>query len=340
QAGACAGTVVGAVNMMKSSMKMVLAVAVLLLLAAGAVVWVVINRSQQSIAAMQTPLATLTSIDPDPPQPLIANFDDPATTSPSTQPTGPVVRCAVINGMNITGFWKAVTDRFTAETGIRVLTVTFGEKATIDGSFRKGGIDLLTMHACDKIINLVADGLAQDPQPWARNDLILVGPAADPAHIRGLSDAAEALRRIAATKSPLVVHASLGAQEVLRGVVAEAQVQFDPATVTQLFDDPGREVLKIAAQKSAYTLIGRIPFRMGRLPNQGLEIMVQADPRLRRPYVVVVANPANISGARLEPAQKLSAYLSSPKTQAWIATWGIGNIDDRPVFFPVQPKAH
>ena len=329
--------------MKKSPLKMVLAVAVLLLIAAGAAVIVVINRSQQSIAAMQTPVTTITSIDPDPPQPLIANFDDAATTSPSTQPAGtpagPVVRCAVINGMNITGFWKAVTERFTAETGIRVQTVTFGEKAIIDGAFRKGGVDLLTMHACDKIINLVADGLAQDPQPWARNDLILVGPAADPAKIRGLTDAAEALRRIAATKSPLVVHASLGAQEVLRAVAVEAQAQFDPATVTQLFDDPGREVLKIAAEKGAYTLIGRIPFRMGRLPNQGLEIMVQADPRLRRPYVVVVANPANVSGARLEPAQKLVG-LSQLAENAGVDqyAWGIGNIDDRPVFFPVQPK--
>ena len=39
------------------------------------------------------------------------------------------------------------------------------------------------------MVNLVADGLAVDPQPWVKNDLVIVGPADDPAHIRGEKDA-------------------------------------------------------------------------------------------------------------------------------------------------------
>ena len=91
--------------------------------------------------------------------------------------TQPVVRCAAINGMNITGFWDELAKRFEKDTGIKVETVSFGEKTVIDRSFREGGIDLITMHSCDKMMNLVADGLAMDPQPWARNDLVIVGPS-------------------------------------------------------------------------------------------------------------------------------------------------------------------
>lgn len=306
----------------------VLAVVGVVALAAVVAAVVVYERAQRTIEAFRSPVAVIESEPLAPPR--------PAETEPADGRT--VVRCAVINGMNITGFWKAVTDRFTRDTGIGVETVTFGEKATIDASFRQGGIDLLTMHACDKIINLVADGLAFEARPWARNDLVIVGPASDPAKVRGLTDAAEAFRRIAAARSPLVVHASLGAQEVLRGIVDGAQVQFDPSRVTMMFEDPNRDVLKVAADKGAYTLIGRIPFRMGRLPNAGLELMVEGDPRLRRPYVVVVANPANVKGARVEAARRLADYLSSAGTQEWIRTWGRGTLDDRPVFFPVAPK--
>lgn len=300
-------------------------------LATAGVAFLQYRGAQSTIDSLRAPAVTI-----DAEQKLVPVFPSSATTAPAG--TGPVVRCAVINGMNFTGFWKAVTDRFTADTGIRVETVSFGEKAIIDTAFRKGDVDLLTMHACDKVINLVADGLARDPQPWARNDLVIVGPHSDPANIRGLADAAEAFKRIAATRSPLVVHASLGAQDVLRGIVDGAQVHVDPATVTMLFEDPGRDVLRTAADKKAYTLIGRIPFRIGRLPNAGLEIMVEGDPKLRRPYVVVVANPDKVRGARLDAARKLSAYLSSPATQDWISTWGKGMLDDRPVFFPVAPK--
>ncbi|MGC4033594.1 MAG: substrate-binding domain-containing protein [Tepidisphaeraceae bacterium] len=283
-------------------------------------------RSQSEIESLRSPVAMIDA------ERLIA------APSGTAAPAGPTVRCAVINGMNITGFWKAVTDRFTQQTGIRIETVSFGEKAIIDNSFREGGIDLLTMHACDKVINLVADGLAFDARPWARNDLVIVGPPSDPAGVRGLTDAAEAFRRIAKSGSQLVVHSSLGAQEVLRGILVAGNVQFDPARVTMLFDDPNREVLKTAADKTAYTLIGRIPFRMGRLPNAGLELLVQGDPAMRRPYVVVVANPETVKGARVDLARQLADYLSSPATQAWIETWGRGQLDDRPVFFPVKPK--
>ena len=47
-------------------------------------------------------------------------------------------------------------------------------------------------------------------------------------------------------------------------------------------------LLKKAAAEQAYTIVGRIPFLNGKITNEGLEIMVQGDPRLRRPYVVVV----------------------------------------------------
>ena len=104
--------------------------------------------------------------------------------------TGPSVRVAVIGGMTFTGFWDALADRYEQETGVRVELIATGEKNDIAAVFRRGGVDLITMHSSDTIINLVADGLAMDPQPWMRNDLIIVGPHDDPAKILGMSNAA------------------------------------------------------------------------------------------------------------------------------------------------------
>ena len=155
----------------------------------------------------------------------------PPTTTESTEPTtrphppttGPAVRVAVIGGMVDTGFWDALSIRFETETHIPVQLITTGQKDTISAIFRHGGIDLITMHASDAIINLVADGYARDPQPWARNDMIIVGPPADPAGIKGTSDAAEALKKIALTKSKFVVHSSLGAQDVMLSLMGPAR---------------------------------------------------------------------------------------------------------------------
>src|SRR6185503_2913977 len=93
--------------------------------------------------------------------------------------TQPVVRCAVIGGMMESGFWPELTQRFEKQTGIRVDVVASGQRQGIGAVFAHGGVDLITMHACDTVLNLVADGYADDAQPWARNDLVLVGPADD-----------------------------------------------------------------------------------------------------------------------------------------------------------------
>jgi tungstate transport system substrate-binding protein len=256
--------------------------------------------------------------------------------APTSQPTTqPILRVAVIGGMNDTGFWDALVERFQRETGIAVETRASGPKDGIAPVFKQGNVDLITMHASDVAINLVADGYATDPQPWVRNDMIIVGPERDPAGIKGMSDAGKALAKIADTSSPFVVHSSLGAQEVLRNLLDAAQIELDPEQTTVLFDDRQRRVLHIAAARGAYTICGRIPFRSGKIPNDGMVVMVQGDERLRRPYLVAVANPAKVAGARVAEARRMVTFLRSPQTQAWIATFGKGKYDDQPLFFPV-----
>jgi tungstate transport system substrate-binding protein len=256
--------------------------------------------------------------------------------SDATRKTAPQnIRCAVIGGMMDTGFWPALSKRFEASTGHVVQVVAQGPKQVIGRAFIDGQADLITMHASDTVINLVADGYGVDPQPWAKNDLVIVGPRADPAGIRGMTDAAEALRKIIETKSNLLIHRSLGAQEVLSNLMAAAHVEPDPQHTIVRLEHREPQMLLLASQERAYTVAGRIPFLSGKIPNRDLLIMVQGDPRLRRPYVVVVASPSRVSKAQSAAARQLADYLRKPETQAWISEYGRGKLDDHPLFFPV-----
>lgn len=284
-------------------------------------------RSLHSIGAAQSPAT---------------NLHNPSAALPVEQAfrraptTGPSVRVAVIGGMVFTGFWNALAERYEQQTGVHVDLIAAGPKNDIVRVFEQGHVDVITMHASDTMINLVANGYTLDPQPWMRNDLIIVGPPDDPAGIKGMTDAAAALKRIAVAKSPFVVHSSLGAQEVLVNILDPNEIRLDPAHTTVLFDDQQRSVLKVAGEKHAYTLVGRIPFRTGRLPNNGLVLMVRGDERLMRPYLVAVTNPQWIPGVHVSEAKRFAAYLRKPQTQAWIAEFGKGTLDDRPIYFPVK----
>ena len=260
-----------------------------------------------------------------------------ATEAPAQSPGegSVVVRCAVIGGMTDTGFWQALSERFTKETGLPIDVVATGPKYVIAPVFAQGKADLITMHASDTIINLVADGYGADPQPWARNDLLLVGPADDPARIAGTTDAVAALATIIESKSTLLVHQSLGSNEVLHDLLNAGELELDDEHTVVMATDRQRQLLGRATKEHAYTLVGRIPFLNGKIANDGLKIMVQGDPRLRRPYVMVVSRFNPPDSPRDVAARRLAAFLRSPATQEWIAGFGRGELDDNSIFFPV-----
>jgi tungstate transport system substrate-binding protein len=241
----------------------------------------------------------------------------------------------VIGGMVDTDFWPQLSERFTDYTGIPVEVVVSGPKHEIADAFMQGEADLITMHASDTIINLVADGYGEDPQPWARNDLLLVGPTDDPAGIQGEADAVVALGKLIRAQSSILVHSSLGTNEVLRDLLSEVDLELDPQHTLVLPSDRHRQMLLRAAQQQAYTLVGRIPFLNGKIAHDDLAIMVQGDRRLRRPYVVVVATAERVGRRRHTAARRLAQFLRQRDTQDWIANFGRGSLDDRPLFFPV-----
>jgi len=269
---------------------------------------------------------------------LVVSSYAAAAEPPVTLRTTPqTVRCAVVGGLNEINFWPELADRFHRGSGHRAEIVATGPKHGLTAAFKAGDADVILMHASDAAINLVADGYGENLQPWARNDYVIVGPAADPAKIKGEKDAAIALAKIIATKSKLLVHASSGVSELLSDLLAAGELELDPGSTLSVPSERHRQMLRRAADEQAYTLVGRIPFLNGKLDAGGLSIMVQGDERLRRPYVVVVAADQP-NDSRLAAARQFASFLRERETQAWIASFGVGRFDQQSLLFPVRTK--
>jgi tungstate transport system substrate-binding protein len=249
----------------------------------------------------------------------------------------PAVRCAIIGGMTKTGMWQELARRFQATTGIASEVVVTGSRDVIAPAMREGRVDLITMHASDTMTALVTDGYAYEPRVWAENDHVIIGPKDDPAGIRGEKDAAQAVRRIVLAKALIILHGK--ADQVLGELAQSTGVSLDD-TNTMRAPDGARhaETVQLAASKHAYSLVGRIPFHVGEAYPPGVELLVQGDPRLRKSYVVAVANPKRWPDARHESARRLVSYLFEPDTQAWLSEFGRGAPWNGPLFFPVASR--
>ena len=266
----------------------------------------------------------------------------PAQTNPAVPATAPrdkVVRCAVIGGMTMTGLWLEISKMFEAETGYRCELVATGPRPEIAAVFRAGKADLITMHSGDITTDLVADGYGIHMRPWTRNELTIVGPLNDPAHIRGMTNGAAALRKISMTKSHFVDFQGIGSRELAHNLWDAAGVEPKGDWVLKDSTVSKFDILQFARTNDAYVVVGYIPARIGKMNATGMEIMVQGDPAMRRPFIVMEANPRKLPGVNERGARALSDFLLSPKVQNFLADFGEKLTGRGPLFHPVYTEA-
>ena len=247
-----------------------------------------------------------------------------------------VVRCAVIGGFTMTGLWPEISKMFEAQTGYRVEVVVTGVRPVLDKAIRAGQVDLLTMHSGDITTDIVADGIGVNMRPWTRNELVIVGPTNDPAQIRGMTNGALALKKIAESQSKFVDFEGIGSRELSHTLWRLAGTE--PKGDWLIKDDTAISkwnVLQFCRSNHAYVVVGYIPALTGKMQNDGMEILVKNDPVMRRPYIVMEANPKKFPDANFVGARALSDFLLSSKVQDFLLGFGRDAAGNHPLFFPV-----
>jgi tungstate transport system substrate-binding protein len=194
-----------------------------------------------------------------------------------------------------------------------------------EGAFdvaRAGNADLVIAHYGHPGTEaFMADGLGRWPRMVFANQAVLVGPSSDPAGIRGLTDAAEAMRRIAERGGEFLVN-NAPTERYLADVLwrtagspAKSGWQID----LQLRD---QTAIEMAAQRGAYTLWGVVPFvRLQEQRRQagrplGMDALVVRDSLFQRVMVSIVVNAARIRGVDEAGALAFERFLLDPSTQS------------------------
>lgn len=246
------------------------------------------------------------------------------------------IRVAVIGGMTMTGMWQELAAKFEADTGWKTTLVITGPKDIISAPFKRGEIDVLTMHSSDKTTDLVANGYGVNLRPWARNEHTIVGPASDPAGIRGMKDGAEALKKIAAAHAPFVDFYGPGSRELTHKLWQRAGLKPEGDWVIKDESPTPQEIVAFAEKKQAYVVVGRIPVTDGKMALGQMQVLVQGDPEMRRPYVVIEANPKKFPKANVSGAQALADWLTGEKGQAFIVEYGRKTPGGIPLYYPAS----
>ncbi len=229
------------------------------------------------------------------------------------------------------GLFGHILPIFSAATGITVHVVAVGTGQALAIGAR-GDADALLVHDRVGEDKFVADGFGIDRRDVMYNDFVIVGPHEDPARIRGLKDAGEALRRINRIAAPFTSRGDdSGTNRMELRLWKSAGVQPDPRS--GWYRDLGQGMgatLNIAAAMSAYTLTDRATWANFK-NRQGLEILTDGDPALFNPYGSILVNPAKWPQVKYDDARIWQEWLTSKAGLEAITSY---RINGEELFFP------
>jgi tungstate transport system substrate-binding protein len=222
------------------------------------------------------------------------------------------LRIAVVNTPDV--LLNELLPEFTRQTGI---AVTMESTEGVFDLAREGKVDLVIAHYGHAGTEaFMADGLGRWPRMVFSNQAVLVGPASDPAGIRGLTDAVEAFRRIAQRGGEFLVN-NAPTERYLAEVLWQASGAPPKQGWQVNLGLRDQAAIEMASQRRAYTLWGLVPFvRLQAQRPLGMEPLVVGDALFQRVMVSIVVNPARFPHANIEAALALERFLLDPKTQA------------------------
>jgi tungstate transport system substrate-binding protein len=266
-----------------------------------------------------------------------------ATPTPTTtpKPANPKVILATTTSTRDTGLLDVLIPMFQSQTGYVVQTVAVGSGAAMTMG-QTGNADVLLVHSPASEVAFVASGLGISRRLVMHNDFIIVGPVSDPAGIKGMKSAADAMKKIADSKSTFVTRGDASGTNAYElsvwaklGITPKGQDWY-------LSTGQGMgATLIVADQKNGYTIADRGTFLAFKNSIKVINMVdgTNVDLSMINVYHVIQVDPTKFTNVIINGAgaKAFSDFMVAPATQEVIKTFGVITYG-APLFFPDADK--
>ncbi len=257
-----------------------------------------------------------------------------------------IIKMSTTTSTQASGLLDVLLPELEKDAGIKVKVIAKGTGAALrDGM--DGNVDVILVHARERELKFVEQGYGTKRYAVMHNDFIIIGPPADPAGLKGSSDAIAAFKKLAATRSRFVSRGDdSGTHTKEQSIWKKTGLTME--TKTTLIEKKGKKreltfihphglgnwywsigqgmgkTLTLADEKQAYTMTDRgtyIKYKFGREVPIELDILCQGDPVLANPYGVIPIDPQMHPHVKYELAKEFAEWLVSERAQTVIANY-------------------
>ena len=240
------------------------------------------------------------------------------------------LRLATTTSTDNSGLLDVLLPRFESATGITVRVISVGTGKAIKLG-QNGDVDVILVHSRPDEDRFVAQGFGVNRRDVMYNDFVIVGPADDPAGVRGMRDPIEAFASILAVHEAFV---SRGDESGTHKMELRYWSELgDAPTQNPNYRAAGRgmgTVLLMASELEAYSLTDRATYYAMK-DKLDLQLLVEGDARLFNPYGVIAVSPQKYPGINYDDAARFIAWLTSSEGQQAIGDF---TVDGKQLFFP------
>jgi len=286
--------------------------------------------------APATPAAPATSA----PGSAVPATDVPPTAAPTAvaAPANPNLILATTTSTQDSGLLDVLIPLFEQQTGYTVKVVAVGTGAALKMG-QEGNADVLLVHAPSSEKTYMDGGFGKERFLVMHNDFIIVGPASDPAGMRGDATAVDAFKKIATSGSAFISRGDQSGTNTKELAIWKS-AGLDPAGLKPAwYVESGQGMgatLTIASEKQAYTLTDRATY-LANKANLQLDLLVEKDNSLLNVYHVITVNPDKWPKINYTGALAFAKWITDPATQTVIGQFGADKFG-QPLFVPDATK--
>lgn len=261
----------------------------------------------------------------------------PAGEDAAVEPTGEAgsgtsgrLILATTTSTQDSGLLDIILPDFEQKYDVKVDVIAVGTGQAIEMG-TKGDADILLVHARAQEDAFVEAGDGTARYDVMYNDFVIVGPASDPAGIKGMTGAVDAFKKIAESEAAFISRGDeSGTHAKEKGIWTKAEITPEGDWYISAGQGMG-EVLTMAAEQQAYTLADRATYAKRQSEGLALDILVEGDKMLFNPYGVIPVNPEKHPNVNAEKAQAFVEWITSLETQELIASY---KVNDTQLFIP------
>ncbi len=234
---------------------------------------------------------------------------------------GRTLMMATTTSTDNTGLLDYLVPKFEEATGIELKWTAVGTGKALEMG-RNCDVDVLLVHAPPAEKAYVENGYAVNRTQIMYNDFVLIGPAADPAGIKG-KRVTEVLQAIADAKAQFFSRGDNSGTNK-KELLLWDQAGVDLPEKAEWYLETGRgmiSTLTMADERGGYTLTDRgtyIKYADNNDGNPNLKILVEGDVSLFNQYSALVVHPKRCTNTKTEAAEVFIDWMTSDEAQSLI----------------------